>query len=135
VKGRKRHIAVDSLGLLLRVKVHAANLQDKVGVRDLLCRVPLMSRWRYLCWDSGYRSPALLAWATNLFGVHVLLTQRREPTGFQVVRGRWKVERTFAWLGKWRRLSKDYEYLPAVSEAFVYVAMIGLMLHRLSRNP
>lgn len=135
MKGRKRHIAVDSLGLLLRVQVHAANLQDKVGARGLLRRLPLSERWRYLCWDSGYRSPALLAWATDIFGVHVLLPQRRQAKGFQVVRGRWKVERTFAWLGKWRRLSKDYEYLPAVSEAFIYVAMIGLMLHRLACNP
>ena len=133
MKGRKRQILVDSLGLLWRVAVQPANWQDRYGARQVLRRVPFHPRWRHLLVDSGYASPSLHAWCQQLFGVTMTVV-RRSSSGFTVLPGRWRVERTFAWLGRWRRLSKDYEQLPVVSETFVYVAMIGLMLHRLSGN-
>jgi putative transposase len=132
VKGRKRHIIVDTLGLLYRVVVHPANWQDKESVRHLLRRVPLFSRWQLLLVDGGYDSPALIDWCERTFGIRVEVSRRLAASGFQVIPKRWIVERTFAWLGKQRRLSKDYEHLPAVSVSWIYLSMIQLMLRRLA---
>jgi putative transposase len=133
VKGRKRHIVVDSQGLLVRVAVHEANLQDKVGLGLVLRRVPLFARWQTLLLDGGYDSPALIAACKRLFDVRVEIVSRPNGSkGFVVIPKRWVVERTFAWLGRWRRLSKDYEQSPLMSEGFVYVASIYLLLRRLT---
>lgn len=132
MKGRKRHIAVDTLGLLVRVVVHPANWQDKESARLVLRRVPLFAGWEALLLDGGYDSPALLDWCQRLFGIRVEIVRRSDASGFQVLPKRWIVERTFAWLGKQRRLSKDYEQLLLVSEAWVYLSMIPLMLRRLT---
>lgn len=132
MKGRKRHIIVDSQGWLVRVLVHPANWSDVDGARHLLRRVPLFRRWKKLLLDGGYQSPALLHWCQQLFQVEAEIVRRSDLKTFVVLPKRWIVERTFAWLGKYRRLSKDYEYLPAVSEAWVYIAMIDRMLHRLN---
>ncbi len=132
MKGRKRHIIVDSQGWLVRVLVHPANWSDVDGARHLLRRVPLFQRWKKLLLDGGYQSPALLHWCQQLFQVEAEIVRRSDLKTFVVLPKRWIVERTFAWLGKYRRLSKDYEYLPAVSEAWVYIAMIDRMLHRLN---
>jgi len=131
VKGRKRHIIVDSQGWLVRVLVHPANWSDVEGARHPLKRVPLYRRWKKLLLDGGYDSPALLYWCQRLFDVDAEIVRRCDLKGFVVQPKRWVVERTFAWLGKYRRLSKDYEHLAAVSETWVYLAMIDRMLHRL----
>ena len=131
MKGRKRHIAVDTQGWLVRVMVHPANWSDKDSAKHLLRRVPLFSRWQKVLFDAGYDSPALLHWCSHLFDVSAEIVRRGDTTTFTVLPKRWIVERTFAWLGKCRRLSKDYEHVPAVSESWVYVAMIHLMLRRL----
>jgi len=125
----------DSEGWLIRVKVHPANWQDKVSLPWVLCAVPLFDRWELLLLDGGYDSPALIDWIERTFGIRVEIS-RRNPTqkGFVVIPKRWVVERTFAWLGKCRRLSKDYEHLARTSEHWIYIAMIHLMLKRLSRN-
>ena len=133
MKGRKRHIVVDSQGFLVRVAVHAANLQDKVGLPLVLRRVPLFARWQTLLLDGGYASEAVIAGCKRLFDVQVAIVQRAAGTkGFVLLPKRWVVERTFAWLGRWRRLSKDYEQSPLMSEGFVYVASIHLLLRRLA---
>lgn len=111
--------------------VHPANWGDSEGARHLLKRVPLFSRWTKLLLDGGYDSPALLHWCLYLLGVCAEIVRRSDVHSFVVLPKRWIVERTFAWLGKYRRLSKDYEALPAVSESWIYVAMIDRMLHRL----
>ena len=134
MKGRKRHLAVDSLGLLLTVVVHRANLQDRAGARLVLLHLPPSSRLRRLLFDAGYRSRPLMLWCQEHLGVTPEFVPRLTDTGFTLLPGRWVVERTFAWLGKCRRLSKDYEVLPQVSETFVRLAMIHLMLRRLARN-
>jgi putative transposase len=133
VTGRKRHIVVDTLGLLLAVVVHAANVQDRDGAKLVLAtlvgRVP---RLRLLWADGGYAG-ALLAWALAVGGWVIKLVQKPHgATTFAVLPKRWIVERTFAWLGRCRRLSKDYEALPATSEAWIRIAMIHLMLKRLA---
>ncbi len=131
VTGRKRHIAVDTQGLLLGVVVHAASIQDADGAGSLLGRIKPLYCWlRAVFADGAYnRTAALLA--CFLLGLALLIVSRPRGTkGFVVLPRRWVAERTLAWLGRWRRLSRDYEHLPEVSEAIVTLAMIRLMVHR-----
>ena len=133
IKGRKRHILVDTLGLLIRVKVHPANWQDREGLRYLLRRVPLYARWQGLLLDGGYESEPLRDWCRQWFGVEIQIVKRSDTTaGFVVQPKRWVVERSFAWLGKYRRLSKDYEAFPHTTETLIYAAMVHLMARRLA---
>jgi putative transposase len=133
MKGRKRHVAVDTLGLLLGVIVHAADIQDADSAWDLLKKVKQLHCWLKVVFaDSVYNRVAVLL-ACFLLGLTLIIVRRIVgTTGFVVIPRRWIVERTLGWLGRWRRLSKDYEELPEVSEAMVTLAMIRLMLHRLS---
>lgn len=135
VSGRKRHLLVDVIGLVLVAVVHSAGVQDYEGARDVLA--PLrhrFSRLRLIWADSIYGRAGLPEWARVLRGHPKLRLEvvKRQPEqqGFAVLPRRWVVERTFAWLGFHRRLSKDYEALPETSEAMIYVAMIRLMLAR-----
>ena len=147
MNGRKRHLLVDTGGLVLRVVVHPANVTDRDGARLLLADVP--TRWptlRRLWVDAGYTG-CLLHWVREELGLQVEVVKRprvgvRKPAdqelppltaGFPILPRRWVVERTFGWLGRSRRLSKDYEQLPATEEAWVYLAMSRLMLARLAR--
>ena len=134
MKGRKRHIVVDTQGLLLAVAVHPADVQDRDGARLVLSR--LMGRFPRLerIWADGAYAGQLVRWAGEVGGWSVELVRRppRQHT-IQVLPRRWVVERTFAWLGRYRRLSKDYESLPETTEAWVYAAMTALMLRRLAR--
>jgi putative transposase len=133
VMGRKRHIAVDTQGLLLGVVVHAASIQDADGADGLLRRVKPLYCWlRTVFADGGYNRVAALL-ACFLLGLTLVIVRRDPGTkGFVVLSRRWVVERTLSWLGRWRRLSKDYEHLPEVSEAMITLAMIRLMVHRLA---
>jgi putative transposase len=132
VKGRKRHVAVDTSGLLLGVLVHAANIQDADSAGDLLRRLKRLYCWlRAVFADSIYnRLPVLLA--CFLLGLTLIVVRRIAGTGLIILPRRWVVERTLGWFGRWRRLSKDYEELPEVSEAMVTLAAIRLMVHRLA---
>jgi putative transposase len=133
VKGRKRHILVDTLGLLIAVVVTAASVQDRDGAKTLLGRIKAqMSRLQLIWADGAYRGE-LIEWVQEHCGWILAIVKRAEgAVGFQVLPRRWVVERTFGWLNSSRRLSKDYEYLPKQSEAMVQVAMIRLMLKRLA---
>ncbi|HEX5731208.1 MAG TPA: IS5 family transposase [Blastocatellia bacterium] len=138
VKGRKRHILVDALGMLLVVVVHAANTQDRLGARLVLEKLKQGFERLSLIWaDIGYNSAPLQEWIGRLRPerpVKLELVRRAEGNkGFTVLERRWVVERTFGWLGRQRRLSKDYERLPETSETMVRLAMIRLMLSRLTR--
>ncbi len=125
---------VDTLGLLLMVVVHSAGLQDPAGARLVLgpmaARFPRLS----LIWaDDIYKGP-LVRWVWCCFGWVLQIVRRSDDgKGFQVLPLRWVVERTFAWLGRYRRLSKDYDFLPKTSETMIYAAMSLLMLRRLAR--
>ncbi len=124
---------MDTQGLLLGVVVHAADIQDADGLWDLLKRLKPLYPWlRAVFADSIYNRLAALL-ACFLFGLTLILVRRSAGSrGFAVQPRRWVVERSLGWLGRWRRLSKDYEELPEVSEAMVTLAMIRLMLHRLA---
>jgi len=136
VKGRKPHIVVDTQDLLLVVAVHLANIQDRDGaelvLRRLLGHFPRLER----PWAVGAYAGKLVEWARRTGGWKLELVRRSaQQHTFQVLPCCWVVERTFAWLGLQRRLSKDSEALPATNEAWVYTAMAGLMLRRLARSP
>ena len=120
VCGRKRHIIVDTTGLLLTVVVHPANIQDRDGARlafiRLAGRFPRLKR----IWADGAYAGKLVPWVRNVCGWDLELVRR--PSGqhtFEVLPRRWVVERTFAWLGRYRRLSKDYEESPQTTEAWI----------------
>jgi len=134
VRGRKRHLLVDTLGLILTVVVHAANLSDREGSLLVFRQAqPTWKRFEVIWADAGYSGlPA--AWVANIWGKRLEVVAKPERKGgFHLQARRWVIERTFAWLGRYRRLSKDYEYLTQTSEAMIYVAMIQLMLRRLGQ--
>ena len=129
---------VDVLGLLLAVVVHKASIQERAGAKLLLQRAALKGFERLeLIWaDGGYSGQPMIDWVWRLAGwVFQVIKRTEETIGFVVLPRRWVVERTFAWLGRYRRLSKDYEQLPETSEAMIYAAMVHIMLRRLARNP
>jgi putative transposase len=132
IKGRKRHIVVNTLGLILAVVVHAADIQDRDGaklvVERLLGRFPRLK----LIWADAAYGGELVEWVKKLFGWMLEIVKRpKEQKGFVVLPRRWVVERTLGWFGRYRRLSKDYEERPASGEAIILIAMINLMVHRL----
>jgi putative transposase len=132
VKGRKRHIVVDTLGHLLEVVVHAANIQDRDGAKLVLEKLSKATQeaLKKLWGDGGYAGQ-LIDWVHQHLNA-VLEVVQRDPNqkGFQVLPRRWVVERTFAWLGRYRRLSKDYEQRTQSSEAMIYIDEIHTMLKR-----
>ncbi len=165
VKGRKRHLLVDTQGLVLRAKVHSAKIMDWDGIKTLLAHADVkFPRLKHLWLDAGYRGEDKgRGWVQKALGWSVELVERRRkpapeevlklwaeewskegvavnweellpPKGFQVLPKRWVVERTFSWIDQNRRMSKDYERLPETSEAFIYVAMSGLMVRRLAHS-
>jgi putative transposase len=134
VKGRKRHLLVDTLGLLLVVVVTAASVSDQAGAREVLQRLRGTCKKLRKVWvDGTYRGAEWMSWVKEKYRIvlePVLRTE--EQKGFSVLPRRWVVERTLAWLNQFRRLSKDYEELPTTSETFIYMAMTRLMLRRLA---
>lgn len=136
IKGRKRHILVDTMGLLLLVIVHAANVQDRDGARLLLEKAKeLFPRLRLIWADGGYAGK-LIGWVQATCGWVLEIIKRTDVVkGFKLLPRRWVVERTFGWMGRYRRLSKDYERLPESSEAMVYWTMTRLLVRRLTRQP
>ena len=136
VAGRKRHVLVDVLGLLLVVVVHAASVQDREGAKAVLAQLAHRFLRLRLIWADGGYAGALVAWLARFRPRHPLrleiVKRSHQVGGFVVQPKRWIVERTLGWLNRYRRLSKDYETLPVTSEAMIYVAMIRLMLARLA---
>ena len=132
INGRKRHILVDTLGLLLTVVVTTACVQDRDGLKKLLKSFGIHRKKLHKIWvDGGYRG-AIIEWAKAKFRLYLEVVLRSDDIkGFVVLPKRWVVERTFAWLNNHRRLSKDYERYPKTSETMIQIAMIRLMLRRL----
>ena len=128
VKGRKRHLAVDSLGLLLAVVIQSASVQDRNGADELI-------GWLVSCWcciktvfaDAGY-SGKLIERIRKVFSINVQIVKKNETEKFTVLPKRWIVERTFAWLDTNRRNSKDYERLTESTQAMIHLASIRLMI-------
>lgn len=134
VKGRKRHIVTDTLGFLLSCIVHEADIQDRDGARitlgEALERFPSL---KHFFADGGYRGDKLADFVEQEQRTLEIVRRPEEAKGFVVLAKRWVVERTFAWLGRCRRLAKDWESSIASSEAWTYIASIRLISRRLAR--
>jgi putative transposase len=132
VNGRKRHIAVGTTGLVLDVVITAASVQDRQAARPLLWNTRRASRHvRLVGADAGYTGK-LAAWAAAL-KMTLQIVAKRDPHAFEVLPRRWVAERTFAWISKHRRTTRDYEHLPASHEAMILWAMVALMTRRLAQ--
>jgi len=132
VNGRKRHIAVDTTGLVLDVVITPASVQDRQGARPLLWNTHRACRGVRLVWaDAGY-SGTLAAWAKTL-KMTLQIVAKCDRHAFEVLPRRWVVERTFAWISKHRRTTHDYEHRPASHETMILWAMIALMTRRLAQ--
>jgi len=136
VNGRKRHLVVDTIGLLLMVMVTTASVQDRDGARPVLAAIGKLHPKLSLVWADGGYAGKLVEWAKSAARIVLEIVKRPEgQRGFEVLPRRWVVERTLSWITKCRRLDHDYERLPATSEAMVKWAMIGLMTRRLAPGP
>ena len=137
VKGRKRHLLVDTLGLLLSIYVTSADIQDWGGAQYLLAGLkPFVPRLKKIWADGAYTGEKLAGWCEEQGEWELEIVERRsaDTEGFVLLPHRWIVERTLGWLMRNRRLSKDYERLVQTSETFIEVAMIRLILRRLARG-
>lgn len=134
IKGRKRHILVDTLGNLLEVVVLAANSADREGAKALLTKVERQIALRLLkIWAASAYQGELETWLHEQFDIQLEIVSRLpDQQGFAIQPRRWVVERTFAWLGRYRRLSKDYEHGTHSSEGMIYLASFHTMLKRLA---
>ena len=136
IKGRKRHIIVDTMGYVLIVLVHAANIYDGHAARKVLTALfSKMDTVKKIWADGTYKGEEFIQWVKEQFDC-VLEVVKKQNTGkgFEVLPRRWVVERTFAWLGRSRRLSKEYERKPTSSAGQVYLASSRLMLRRLAKE-
>lgn len=132
IKGRKRHIITDTMGLLLAVVVHAANVHDSKGAGDVIAL--LRGRFQRLVKivaDGGYRGELIEKTKTAFGWILEIVLRSDHSTNFTVIPKRWVVERTFSWFESYRRLSKDFEFLTDTSEAMIQLAIIRLMLNRI----
>jgi putative transposase len=134
INGRKRHIVVDTVGNLLEVVVHAAGIQDYHGAKPVLLKLTeTVSTLKKIWADGIYKKGGLVDWVRETLDIALDIVERPpDQVGFQVLPRRWVVERTFAWLGRYRRLSKDYERCTRSSEGVIYIASIHTLLRRVT---
>jgi transposase len=134
INGRKRFIITDTLGLLILVSVVAASVQDRDGAKTALLSMFLTTPIRFVFADGGFAGK-LVAWASRVLRTILHVVRKPEgQQGFAVIQRRWVVERTLGWLTAHRRLARDYERDPAVSEAMIRWAAINQMVRRLARG-
>jgi transposase len=135
INGRKRHIAVDTLGLLLCVLVTAASVQDRDGARPLLEQLATTCRRVRMIWADGGYAGKLVDWARTGLRLVVQIVKRSDTAvGFVVLPRRWIVERTLAWITRHRRCVRDYERLPTHHEAMVRWSMIRITSRQLTKR-
>jgi putative transposase len=135
VKGTKRHLLVDALGLLLCVVVHPANVQDRDGAKLVLRKARGLFPKLRLIWADGGYAGKLIAWTQEVCAWVLEIVKRSDTAkGWVLLPRRWVVERTFGWLSQCRALARDYEFHPETSEGLIQVAMIHLMLRRLAKG-
>lgn len=134
VKGRKRHILTDTGGLLVAAMVHAASIQDRDGAVSLIASITNLYLWlKHIIGDGGYGGEKLATALEKLGRTIEIIKRPQDAKGFIHLPKRWVVERTFAWLGRNRRLAKDYEETIASAQAWIYIASVRLMTARLAR--
>jgi putative transposase len=134
VKGRKRHIVIDTIGCVLAVAIHAANTHDSKGARLVLKQLFKAVTTLKLIWADGAYIGKLVKWVKDTYSCKLEIVHKKEKA-FEVLPRRWVVERTFAWLSRYRRLAREYERNPDSSKAMVYVASIRIMLRKICADP
>jgi putative transposase len=135
VTGRKRHFLVDTEGLLTELVVHPANVSESAGAQLVLTKAKTNGRALGKIWVDGGYQQGCVAWAQAELGYPLeVVTRPPGRKGFAVLPRRWVVERSFAWIGRYRRLSKDYEALTSTSEAMLWAAFGTTMLRRLAKR-
>jgi len=133
-KGRKRHLLTDTLGLPLRVVVHSAGIQDRDGASLVLDGLRSRCPHLKLLWaDAGYLARQVDEAVAAVPGLRIQIVRRSKPKGWELLPGRWVIERTFAWFGRNRRLARDYEGIVEAALAFIHLATIQLLVRRLAR--
>ena len=133
IKGHKRHVVTDTVGNMLKVVVTAANISDTAGGKLVLADMQDIFPDIAKIWADGGYKEGIIVWVKDILKAVLEVVQREAgQKGFAVQPKRWVVERTLAWLGNYRRLSKDYERLPLNSEAMIYLASIKTMLNRIA---
>jgi putative transposase len=137
INGVKRHILVDTLGLVLAVVVHPANIQDRDGAKLVFEKAKIKGTWPRMLrvWADGGYAGKLVEWVFSFCQWILEIVKRNDDVkGFKLLPRRWVVERTFSWLSNYRRLSKHYEYWNETGEAMIHLAMIHVMLRRLTKD-
>src|SRR5271166_4752974 len=137
INGIKRHLLVDTIGLIWAVVVHPANIQDRDGSKLVFTKAKINADWTRMqrVWADGGYAGKLIAWVSAFCQWVLEIVKRNDDVkGFKLLPKRWVVERTFSWLSNYRRLSKHYEYWNETGEAMIQVAMIHLMLRRLTKK-
>jgi len=137
INGIKRHLLVDTSGLVLAVVVHSAKIQDRDGARLVFARAKLLGPWPRMqpVWADGGYAGQLIGWAWNLCRWVLEIVKRTDDVkGFKLLPKRWVVERTFSWLSNYRRSSRHYEYWDETGEAMIHLAMIHVMVRRLTNE-
>lgn len=133
-KGRKRHIIVDTLGFLVVATVHAASIQDRVGAKHVMRKAKIKYEELVKLWADGGYAGTLINWARETWNIDLEIVKRSDQMkGFLVLPKRWIVERTLAWISRYRRLARDYERLTKTAETMIYIALTKLMLTRIAR--
>jgi putative transposase len=133
IMGRKRHILVDAVGLILAVVVHSAGIQDRDGAKVVFEKIRNDLPRLQLVWADGAQAGKLVEWVKSQRGWILEIVKRTDDVkGFKLLPRRWVVERTFGWLGRFRRMSEDYEFHPETSESMIYLAMTNIMVRRLA---
>jgi transposase len=135
INGRKRHLLTDTLGLPLRLVVHGANVQDRDGLELVCARIRRRFPWlRHLFGDAGYQGEIAMCAAARERLQLEIVKRPRDAAGFHLLPRRWVIERTFAWLGRNRRLAKDFEQLLETATAMAVLAIIQMLLRRLASH-
>ena len=135
IKGRKRHLLVDTLGLVLGILVTPADVPERAGAQELLDYTLTWFTWLRMLWvDSGYSGPDFAQWVKSIRPqLEVQVVKRTDDLkGFKVLPHRWVIERTFGWFMRHRRLVRDYETSESSAEAWAYIAMIRIQIRRLA---
>lgn len=127
---------VDTMGMLIGLWVHSADIQDRDGAKKLIQKIRFNCPRLQKLWADGGYAGKLVQWVENFTGWKMEIVKRSDTAkGFELLHQRWIIERTFGWLMRYRRLVRDHEFYPQTSENMIYMAMINLMLHRLAPEP
>lgn len=134
IKGRKRHLLVDTMGLVIEALVHTAGIQDRDGGRFLVSKAKTNGATFQKGYADGGYTGKFIGWAQEVYGITIEIVKRSDQSKFVVLPKRWIVERTLSWISRYRRLAKDFERFGRTVRSWIFLAMTRLMLKRLAKE-